>query len=193
MRCCWSSPMAAGSRTPAPAAGVACFRADRLVELAGLPLLLRLDSIANRPPLIANLSAALVVVLSIALSAVVVLLAYDVRRRSAAERRLAESLAFSQGDGGFTRHRPARPRAGRPHHLRQPGLLHHGGLQRRGVAGHARSGPPAQRSTPPPLLAARAGRGIHPAATPCGWPATRRRAKATKPSSCAATASASRC
>ena len=55
--------------------------------------------------------------------------------------RAGAGAGVSQGDGGLARHRPARARSGRHHHLRQPGVLRHGGLQRAGVdrPAHARA------------------------------------------------------
>ncbi len=74
--------------------GAGVYRSERLVDLPGAKLLLRADSRHGRPDLIPNLSVALVVGLSIALTALVLLLARDVRRRAGAEQRLAEALAF---------------------------------------------------------------------------------------------------
>ena len=74
--------------------GAGVFVSDRIVELPGQSLQLRLDSGVSSPGLIPNLAVALVLGLSLALAVVVVLLARDVRRRAAAERRLAEALAF---------------------------------------------------------------------------------------------------
>lgn len=74
--------------------GAGVFRAERLVDLAGATLQLRADSAAGAPRLIPNLSTALVLGLSLALFALVLLLARDVRRRAAAERALAEALAL---------------------------------------------------------------------------------------------------
>jgi two-component system, LuxR family, sensor histidine kinase DctS len=76
------------------ARGAGIYRAERVVDLPGANLLVRADSRHGRPDLIPNLSVALVVGLSIALTALVLLLARDVRRRAAAEQRLAEALAF---------------------------------------------------------------------------------------------------
>jgi two-component system, LuxR family, sensor histidine kinase DctS len=76
------------------ARGAGVYRAERLVDLPGSALLLRAESREGRPHLIPNLSVALVVGLSIALTALVLLLARDVRRRAAAEQRLADALAF---------------------------------------------------------------------------------------------------
>jgi len=76
------------------ARGAGIYRAERVVDLPGAKLQIRADSRLGRPHLIPNLSVALVVGLSIALTALVVLLARDVRRRAAAEQRLAEALAF---------------------------------------------------------------------------------------------------
>ena len=74
--------------------GTGIYRAERLLDLPGLSLQLRVDSARGRPQLIPNLSTALVLGLSLALFAVVVLLARDVRRRALAEHKLAEALAF---------------------------------------------------------------------------------------------------
>jgi two-component system, LuxR family, sensor histidine kinase DctS len=74
--------------------GAGIYRAERVVDLPGGALQLRADSAEGRPHLIPNLSVALVVGLSIALMALVLLLARDVRRRAAAEGRLADALAL---------------------------------------------------------------------------------------------------
>ncbi|MCX7660481.1 MAG: ATP-binding protein [Caldimonas manganoxidans] len=74
--------------------GQGVFVAQRLIDLPGTTLQLRLDSGAGRPALIPNLTVALVLGLSLALAVVVVLLARDVRRRARAEQDLAEALAF---------------------------------------------------------------------------------------------------
>jgi two-component system sensor histidine kinase DctS len=74
--------------------GSGVYVAERLVDLPGTTLQLRADGVAGRPSLIPNLAIALVLGLSIALFAVVILLARDVRRRSRAENALAEALAF---------------------------------------------------------------------------------------------------
>ena len=74
--------------------GARVYVADRVVDLPGTPLLLRADSVSGRPSLIPNLATALVLGLSLALFAVVLALARDVRRRAQAERALAEALAF---------------------------------------------------------------------------------------------------
>ena len=74
--------------------GAGVFRAERLVDLPGTTLQLRVDSATGAPRLIPNLSTALVLGLSIGLFALVLLLAYDVQRRAIAERALAEALAF---------------------------------------------------------------------------------------------------
>ena len=66
----------------------------RSVDLPGTTLQVRADSVSGRPSLIPNLPTALVLGLSIALFAVVALLAYDVQRRARAERALAEALSF---------------------------------------------------------------------------------------------------
>jgi len=74
--------------------GAGIYLAERLVDLPGNPLRLRADSAAGRPSLIPNLMLALVLGLSIALFAVVLALARDVRRRADAERALAEALSL---------------------------------------------------------------------------------------------------
>ncbi len=68
-------------------------------------------------------------------------LADPARRRRLAGARRAQAhprrgrarrgARVSQGDGGFGRHRPARTRPERPHHLRQPGVLRDGRLRAR--------------------------------------------------------------
>ena len=74
--------------------GAGIYRAEHAVAVVGAALNVRADSAEGRPHLIPNLSLALVVGLSIALFALVMLLARDVRRRAAAEERLGEALAF---------------------------------------------------------------------------------------------------
>ncbi len=74
--------------------GAGVYRAERVVDLPGFTLQLRVDSAERRPELIPNLATALVLGLSIALFAVVVLLLHDVRRRAQVEAALAEALAF---------------------------------------------------------------------------------------------------
>lgn len=73
--------------------GTGVFRSDRVLDLPGLTLQLRLDSGKGRARLIPNLTIALVLSLTLALGAVVLLLARDVRRRAEAETALAEALA----------------------------------------------------------------------------------------------------
>ena len=74
--------------------GLSIFRADRVLDLPGLTLQLRVDSGRGSPQLIPNLAIALVLSLSLALGAVVALLARDVRLRASAEAALAETLAL---------------------------------------------------------------------------------------------------
>ncbi len=74
--------------------GTGVFIADRLIDVSGFTAVLRLDSLQGVPRLIPNLSAALVVALSVALGVVILLLVHDMRRRSAAEQALAEALTF---------------------------------------------------------------------------------------------------
>lgn len=77
-----------------PLRGAGVYRADRVVDLPGVTLVLRADGVAGPPRLIPNLTLALVLGLSAALFGVVLLLARDVRRRAEAEGALAEALAF---------------------------------------------------------------------------------------------------
>lgn len=74
--------------------GAGVFVSERLLDLPGITLQMRIDSAAGSPRLIPNLAVALVLGLSLALGAVVLLLVRDVRKRARAERALAESLAF---------------------------------------------------------------------------------------------------
>lgn len=74
--------------------GLGVFRANRVLDLPGLTLQLRVDSGTGSPRLIPNLTIALVLSLSFALGVVVWLLARDVRRRAQAEAALAEALAL---------------------------------------------------------------------------------------------------
>jgi two-component system sensor histidine kinase DctS len=76
------------------ARGAGVYTARHLLELPGSALQLRVDSAEGSPRLIPNLATALVLGLSVALFALLLLLARDVRRRAQAERALAESLAF---------------------------------------------------------------------------------------------------
>ena len=74
--------------------GAGVYVVERLIDLPGQTLQLRVDSAAGAPRLIPNLAVALVLGLSLALGTVVLLLVRDTRRRAAAESALAESLAF---------------------------------------------------------------------------------------------------
>ena len=74
--------------------GAGVYVARQVVDLPGTTLQLRADSVRGSPSLIPNLTTALVMGLSLALFAVVLLLARDGRRRALAERALAEALAF---------------------------------------------------------------------------------------------------
>jgi two-component system, LuxR family, sensor histidine kinase DctS len=76
--------------------GAGVFVAERLVDLPGLSLRLKLDSRSGHPSWIPNLATALVMGLTLALLATVGLLARDGRRRAGAEAALAESLALRQ-------------------------------------------------------------------------------------------------
>ena len=74
--------------------GKGIYVSDRVLDLNGVSLQLRLDSTADSPRLIPNLAVAMVLGLSLALAVVVALLARDGRRRAGTEAALAESLAF---------------------------------------------------------------------------------------------------
>lgn len=74
--------------------GAGVYVAERIIDLPGQSLQLRVDSSAGSPSLIPNLAVALVLGLSLALTVVVALLVVDVRRRAVAEARVAEALAF---------------------------------------------------------------------------------------------------
>jgi two-component system, LuxR family, sensor histidine kinase DctS len=74
--------------------GLGVYRSDRLVDLPGTQLRLRVDSAAGRPSAIPNLTTAAVLGLSVLLFALALLLARDVGRRARAEAALAEALAF---------------------------------------------------------------------------------------------------
>ncbi len=74
--------------------GAGVYHAERVVDLPGFTLQLRADSAESRPGLIPNLTTALVLGLSLALMALLVLLLRDLRKRALAEAALAEALAF---------------------------------------------------------------------------------------------------
>ena len=74
--------------------GGGVFIADRVVDLPGTTLQVRVDAVQRAPSVIPNLATALVLGLSIGLFVVVLLLLRDGRRRARAEDLLAEALAF---------------------------------------------------------------------------------------------------
>jgi len=76
------------------ARGLGLYVARRPLDLPGVVLELKVNDTLGRPGLLPNVTIALVLSLSIALAVVVGLLLRDMRRRSAAEQALAESLAF---------------------------------------------------------------------------------------------------
>jgi two-component system sensor histidine kinase DctS len=165
--------------------GTRMFTAQQLLDLPGTTLVLRMDRWHGAPNLFPNVLTALVTAMSIALVTVMVVLVRDNRRRLRAERDLARRAGLSQGHGRLAGHRPARARPAGAHHLRQPRVLRHGGLQ---PARAARA-----KHVPRTLLAAGALRGI-PAAP--GQALCRQacpRARASNRSSCARTARAFRC
>ncbi|MBI5257104.1 MAG: PAS domain S-box protein [Burkholderiales bacterium] len=94
--------------------GAGVYVTERLVDLAGTSLQLRVDAAERRPSLIPNLTTALVLGLSLGLFVVVLLLVRDGRRRARAEEALAEALAFRRAmeDSLITGLR-ARDRSGR--------------------------------------------------------------------------------
>ena len=79
--------------------GGGVYIADRVVDLPGAVLQVRVDAVQRAPSLIPNLATALVLGLSMGLFAVVVLLLRDGRRRARAEVLLAEALAFRKAMG----------------------------------------------------------------------------------------------
>ncbi len=74
--------------------GAGVYVAERVVDLAGTSLQLRVDAAQRRPSLIPNVATALVLGLSLGLFVVVLLLVRDGRRRARAEAALGEALAF---------------------------------------------------------------------------------------------------
>jgi two-component system sensor histidine kinase DctS len=76
------------------ARGKGLYVARRPIDLPGAVVELKVDDTLGRPGLLPNVTTALVLGLSIALTVVMGLLLRDMRRRSAAEQALAESLAF---------------------------------------------------------------------------------------------------
>ena len=74
--------------------GARIFSAQQLLDLPGNTLVLRIDSWRGPPDIFPNVLTALVTLLSIALITVLAQLVKDMRRRTRAERDLAEALAF---------------------------------------------------------------------------------------------------
>ena len=77
-----------------PAPGNRVFVARQLLDLPGNTLILRLESRIGLPALFPNVLTALVAAISLALLAVLFLLARDTRRRMRVENDLSEALAF---------------------------------------------------------------------------------------------------
>lgn len=98
--------------------GGGVFVAERIVDLPGNSLQIRVDAQERKPSLIPNLAVALVLGLSAGLFVVVVLLVRDWRRRARVEAALAEALAFRKAmeDSLITGVR-ARDRLGRIVHV----------------------------------------------------------------------------
>ena len=74
--------------------GSGVFVAESVVDLPGRAIRLRADSVEGHPSLLPNVTVALVLGLSVALTAMVLVLARDVRRRERAEAALGEALAI---------------------------------------------------------------------------------------------------
>jgi two-component system, LuxR family, sensor histidine kinase DctS len=77
-----------------PSGGSRAYVAQQLLDLPGNTLVLRLETRLGTPALFPNVLSALVTTLSLALLAVVFLLARDMRRRQRVEHDLGEALAF---------------------------------------------------------------------------------------------------
>ena len=77
-----------------PRRGARLFVVQQPLDLAGAPMLLRLEGARPLPDVFPNVLTALVTGLSMALITVLLLLARDFRRRQQAEAELAEALAF---------------------------------------------------------------------------------------------------
>ena len=77
-----------------PTPGIRVFVARQLLDLPGTALVLRLESRVGLPALFPNVLTALVAAISLALLAVLFLLARDTRRRMRVENDLSEALAF---------------------------------------------------------------------------------------------------
>lgn len=77
-----------------PVRGGGVFVARQVLELPGFSVLLRMESTRAAPRLLPSFLTAAVLGLSLALLAVVALLLRDARRRAAADRALADALAF---------------------------------------------------------------------------------------------------
>ncbi len=82
------------ARYGTPSRGSQVYVAQQLLDLPGNTLVLRLESRQGAPALFPNVLTALVTALSLALMAVLFLLARDMRRRLKVEHDLGEALAF---------------------------------------------------------------------------------------------------
>ena len=74
--------------------GAGVYVSERLVDLQGVTLALKVDNSRGEPGLIPNVATALVIGLSFMLAGLVFLLVRDVRRRAQAESRLAQELTL---------------------------------------------------------------------------------------------------
>ncbi len=100
--------------------GRGVFVTERIIDLPGQSLQLRMDSVHGSPSLIPNLAVALVLGLSFALAVVVALLVRDVRRRADTEARLAETLSFRKAmEDSLVTGLRARDLSGRITHVNQ--------------------------------------------------------------------------
>ena len=164
--------------------GAGVYVAERLVDLPGQSLQLRLDSHSGGPQLIPNLAVALVLGLSLVLATVVVLLARDVRLRAGAEGALAEALAFRKArEDSLATGLRARDLSGRITYV-NPAFCEMVGFTAAELQS-SESPPYWPRNTP-------AGRRCASAAKPKNR-RRRNRAKASRPRSSSAAASAFRC
>jgi len=170
--------------------GAGVFIAERLIDLPGQVLQLRIDSGRGSPSLIPNLAVALVLGLSLALAAVVALLVRDVRRRAAAEARLAEALALRKAmEDSLVTGLRARDLNGRITHV-NAAFCEMVGFSEQELMARPRR-PTGRLSWPPSTRGGRACAWV--GCRPCRGAACRRRVPASRRSSCVATANVSRC
>ena len=156
-------------------AGTRRLHAQARPRFARLTLALHTNSVKSAPKLLPNLLVGSVIALSLGLLWSLGALWRDINRTAGGRRRAAPASGVPHRDGKFAGHRPARARPGGPHHLRQPGVLPDGRIQRR-------TNWSARRR---PCRTGRRKRWTNTrTASPWCWPAAHRRS--SKPSSCAA-------